>query len=90
MLLKKSFVIHLCYIKKYSVREINNFPKRYTLKETSASVDTDLRFNNWTYYSSNSERIRSLLIRIHVWAWIPLFYLDDNFIFKSKMAEEET
>ena len=29
VLLKKSFVIHLCCLKKYSVREINNFPKRY-------------------------------------------------------------
>ena len=29
MLLKKSFVIHLCCLKKYNVREINNFPKRY-------------------------------------------------------------
>ena len=28
-MLKKSFVIHLCCLKKYSVREINNFPKRY-------------------------------------------------------------
>ena len=30
VLLKKSFVIHLCCLKGYSVREINNFPKRYT------------------------------------------------------------
>ena len=29
VLLKKSFIIHLCCLKKYSVREINNFPKRY-------------------------------------------------------------
>ena len=31
MLLKKSFVIHLCCLKKYSDREINNFPNRYTV-----------------------------------------------------------
>ena len=31
VLLKRSFLIHLCCLKKYSVREINNFPKRYTL-----------------------------------------------------------
>ena len=30
VLLKKSFVIHLCCLKKYSVREINNFPNCYT------------------------------------------------------------
>ena len=29
VLLKKSFVIQLCCLKKYSAREINNFPKRY-------------------------------------------------------------
>ena len=29
VLLKKSFVIHLCCLKKYSVREIDNFPNRY-------------------------------------------------------------
>ena len=27
VVLKKSFVIHLCCLKEYSVREINNFPK---------------------------------------------------------------
>ena len=31
VLLKKSFVIHLCCLKKYSAREINNFPKRYNI-----------------------------------------------------------
>ena len=36
VLLKKSFVIHLCCLKKYSVREINNFTKRYKLPNIQA------------------------------------------------------
>ena len=31
VLLKKSFVIHLCCLKKYSVREINNFSNSYNV-----------------------------------------------------------
>ena len=39
VLLKKSFVIHLCCLKKYSVREINNFPKRYRFnKQTQVNI----------------------------------------------------
>ena len=43
--LKKSFVIHLCCLKKYSVREINNFPKRYNINKSTTDKSTCLHLN---------------------------------------------
>ena len=38
VVLKKSFVIHLCCPKKYSVKEINNFPNRYRLQNSGKNL----------------------------------------------------